>query len=168
LKIDLKIEPLKPHHDRSAFDYGVAGLNTYLQRYARQNASRDLGMTYVGVEAPEETRILGYYTLATGSVARDVLPEPGLPQYPVPTVLLARLAVDLSCQGKGMGGLLLANALHQALQTSALLGVFAVEVVALDETAHAFYVRHGFLPLADDPLHLYLPLKTLRSMAPPT
>lgn len=160
----MKIEPLKPYHDRRAFDCGVESLNVYLQRYARQNASRDLGRTYVVVEAEGEARIQGYYTLASGSVARDALPEPGLPQYPAPTVLLARLAVDVSRQGQGVGGLLLLNVLRLALQTSDLLGVFAVEVVALDDAARAFYSRYGFAPLLDDPLHLYLPLKTIREM----
>ncbi len=160
----MKIEPLLAHHDRTGFDCGVDSLNIYLQRYARQNASRDLGITYVAVDSSGESHIQGYYTLANSSVARDAFPEAGLPQYPVPTVLLARLAVDVSQQGKGIGGLLLANALRLALQTSGLLGVFAVEVVALDESARAFYLRYGFMPLLDDPLHLYLPMKAIRKM----
>lgn len=163
----LKIEPLTTHHDRSGFDCGVDSLNVYLQRFARQNAARDLGKTYVAVEAPGVARIQGYYTVASGSVARASLPEPGLPQYPVATALLGRLAVDKSQQGKGVGGLLLANALRLALQTSEQLGLFAVEVAALDEAARTFYLRSGFVPLLDDPLHLYLPLKTIRAMGLP-
>jgi GNAT superfamily N-acetyltransferase len=82
----------------------------------------------------------------------------------VPVVLLARLAVDASAQGKGLGEGLLLDALQRALDLSAGLGVHAVEVDALDESAAAFYRKYGFTPLLDDPLHLYLPLTTVEQV----
>ena len=69
----MNIEPLSADHDRSAFDCGEPSLNDYLQRYARQNDERHLGRTYVAV-APGQKRVLGYYTLSTGAVARETLP----------------------------------------------------------------------------------------------
>ena len=160
----LRIEPLQSRHDRSTFDCGVVSLNEYLKRYARQNAAKDLGVTYVAVSVPEVTFIAGYYTLVGSAVARAVLPEAGLPNYPIPSALLGRLAVDQSQQGQGVGRLLLLDALRRAQRMSETMGLFAVEVVALDEAARAFYLKHGFLPLQDDALHLYLPIKTVRQM----
>ena len=158
------IELLASHHNREAFDCSVESLNVYLKRFARQNADKNLGLTYAAVAAPEDPLIAGYYTLAAGSVTRADLPESGLPNYPIPSALLGRLAVDKTQQGKGIGGLLLIDALQRAAASSTALGLFAVEVLALDEAARAFYLRYGFAPMTDDPLHLYLSIKAVRKM----
>ena len=84
-----------------------------------------------------------------------------MPKHPVPVVLLARLAVDQSVQGKGLGEGLFLDALQWTLDLSAGLGVHAVEVDALNDTATRFYRKYGFTPLVDDPLHLYLPIATV-------
>lgn len=108
--------------------------------------------------------MIGYCTLAAGAVAFEHLPAGAsrkLPKHPVPVVLLARLAVDRPAQGKGLGEGLLVDALQRAVRLSAGLGVHAVEVDALDDTAAAFYRRYGFVPLLDDPLHLSLPIATV-------
>lgn len=160
----MRIEPLQPRHDRSAFDCGVASLNEYLKRYARQNAAKDLGVTYAAVAAPEATLIAGYYTLVGSAIARAVLPEAGLPNYPIPSALLGRLVVDQTQQRQGLGRLLLLDALRRAQRMSETIGLFAVEVLALDAAARAFYLRYGFLPLQDDALHLYLSMKIIRQM----
>ena len=160
----LRIESLQPRYDWGAFDCGVTSLNEYLKRYARQNAAKDLGVTYVAVALPEATFISGYYTLVGSAVARTVLPETNLPNYPIPSALIGRLAVDQTQQGQGLGRLLLLDALRRAQRLSETMGLFAVEVVALDEAARAFYLKYGFLPLQDDALHLYLPIKTIRQM----
>ena len=163
----LNIEPLATHHDRAGFDCGAASLNDYLKRYARQNAAKDLGVTYVAVAAPGAASVAGYYTLIGSSLARAAVPEPGLPNYPVPAALLGRLAVDQAQQGRGLGRLLLLDALRRAQQMSEGIGLFAVEVVALDEAARAFYEKYGFLSLQDDAFHLYLSMKTIRRMSLP-
>jgi len=161
------IEPLATGHDRAGFDCGVESLNSYLKRYARQNADRDLGVTFVAVAEPGGSGpVLGYYTLATGSVARDTVPPNAgsLPRYPVPTALLGQLAVDKSEHGAGLGKRLLLDALRRAQNAAEQMGIYAVEVVAKDQAARAFYERYGFQPLLDDTLHLYLPMKTLRKL----
>ena len=160
------IEPLTSRHNREAFDCGVESLNVYLKRFARQNADKNLGVTYAAVLTPGASFIAGYYTLAASSIVRTDLPETGLPNYPIPSALLGRLAVDKQQQGKGIGGLLLVDALRRANVSSEALGLFAVEVLALDDTARAFYRRYGFAPMTDDPLHLYLPIKAIRKMFP--
>jgi GNAT superfamily N-acetyltransferase len=75
--------------------------------------------------------------------------------------LLARLAVDKSAQGLRLGETLLLDALQRSLDLSQRLGIHAVEVDAIDETAAAFYAKYGFSPLIDDPPHLYVPIATL-------
>ncbi len=158
------IEPLSKHHCRASFDCGQESLGTYLKQYGRQNDERGLSRTFVAVEAAGEATILGYYTLSNGSVFFENLPAERLPRYPIPTVLLARLAVDKSHQGRGLGRILLLDALRRAARVSQEAGVFAVEVVALNEEARGFYLKYGFQSLADDRMHLCLTLKTIRRL----
>jgi GNAT superfamily N-acetyltransferase len=80
----------------------------------------------------------------------------------VPTIRLARLAVDSRFRGKGLGADLLVHALRTALRASTQVGAFAVEVDAKDAAAVAFYIHHGFTGLEDDSRHLYLSIRTAR------
>jgi GNAT superfamily N-acetyltransferase len=160
------IEPLDRSHDRKSFCCGKAPLDTFLKTLAGQYERRRVGRTFVAT-AQGEKRVVGYYTTAAGSFALNSLPEAsrqGLPKHPLPTVHLGRLAVDLSCQGKGLGETLLFHFLHKALEVSQELGVFAVDVWALDEQACRFYLKYGFIRLEDAPEHLYLPLQTVGEM----
>ncbi len=116
---------------------------------------------------PGGSRVIGYYTLAAGAVSFERLPVEAarkLPRHPVPVVLLARLAVDVTARGEGLGEALLLDALDRALRLSASLGIHAVEVDALDDAAAGFYRKYGFISLADDPLHLYLPMATIEQI----
>jgi predicted N-acetyltransferase YhbS len=158
---DFQIERLdRGKHQRGAFLCGKAPLDDFLKSLVNQYEKRRLGKTFVLVR-PGENRVLGYYTLASGSVPFEHLPAKlakKLPKHPVPVVLLARLAVDQTVHGKGLGAALLADALARIGGFSESLGIFAVEVHAIDGDAKAFYERFDFLPLADADLHLYLPL----------
>ena len=158
------IEPLAAHHERAGFDCGVDAMNHYLRQYARQNDAKGISRTYIGVESPGDAAIVGYYTLAASSVQFENLPVRQLPHYPIPMILLARLAVGLSHQGQGVGRELLFNALSRCQQVAGEIGVLGVEVVALNDNARRFYFQHGFSALADDPLHLYITLKTIRQI----
>jgi GNAT superfamily N-acetyltransferase len=138
-------------------------LDNFLRTLVSQYEKRRLGRTHVVVR-PGEKRVLGYYTLASGAVSFANLPEQAtkkLPRHPVPVILLARLALDQSVQGQGLGGFLLADALRRCLSLAGQLGVHAVEVDAIDDQAKAFYERYGFVALQDNPLHLYLPMATI-------
>ena len=157
---DLTIELLTEKHDRASFDCGEPSLNEYLQRFARQNAALFLGRTYVLVVAGQ-VRIEGYYTVSSGSVAREDMPEKRLPRYPVPVVLIGRLAVDRQAQGQGFGEFLLLDALKRSAQLAQHLGIYAVVVDALNEPARHFYRKYGFAETADDPMRLYLPIKKI-------
>ena len=110
---------------------------------------------------PDETEVRGYYTLLSGSISFDILPEK-LPRYPIPTVHLARLAVDLKMRGQRLGEVLLVDALERSVLVTAEIGIYAVELYAKTEAAKKFYLKYGFVELKDDDKHLYLPLETLR------
>ena len=154
------VEPLATQHDRAAFDCGEASLNEFLHRYARQNDEKGLGRTYVAL-LPDNPHIYGYYTIASGTIRFDVIPEK-LPRYPIPVVHLGRLAVDQAARGQGLGKALLADALTRAASIALQLGIYAIEVYALNDAAKEFYLKFGFTPLLDEEKHLYLSLKKLR------
>lgn len=159
MKLDFRIEPLEKRHRRAMFDCGEPALNQFLQQYARQNAARGLGKTFVAV-IPGDTEVLGYYTLSSGSLSFAVVPQK-LPRYPIPTVHLGRLAVDLKMQGQRLGELLLIDALERTVYISKEIGIYAVELHALTSKAKQFYLEFGFVPLNDDDNHLYLPIESL-------
>jgi GNAT superfamily N-acetyltransferase len=158
-----QIEPLDRSHEREEFCCGKAPLDEFLRALVSQYEKRRLGRTYVAVLPPQK-RVWGYYTLASGSVPFQNLPKEiakKLPKHPVPVVHLGRLAVDQSVHGQGLGKELLKDALQRCLALADQLGIFAVEVLAIDATARDFYTRYGFQPLPDHDLHLFLPLKTI-------
>jgi GNAT superfamily N-acetyltransferase len=160
------IEPLGKHHRREKFDCGEESLNTFLRAHAGQNARKDISRTYVAV-AEATGAVAGYYTLSSGSVAFENLPDEAagrLPRYPVPVAHLGRLAVDLQYRGQGLGGILLVDALKRVLSSANQIGIYAVTVEALNATAKQFYEAHGFLKLRDDEKHLFLPMATIRKL----
>jgi GNAT superfamily N-acetyltransferase len=163
---DWQIERLARHHERSGFSCGKPPLDDFILRLVTQYEKRNLGRTYVAVRQGE-SQIRGYYTLASGAVPFQNLPEPAakkLPKHPVPVVLLARLAVDQSAQGQGLGEALLLDALRRSASLADKLGIHAVEVDAIDQQAKCFYEKHGFVPLLDDKLHLFLPTATIHDV----
>jgi predicted GNAT family N-acyltransferase len=158
------IEPFGKQHERAGFSCGIVALDDFLHTRVSQYEKRGLGKTFVAVPKVAKN-ILGYYTLAAGSVNFEHLPPVAsskLPKHPIPVVLLARLAVDLSAQGMRLGEGLLLDALQRSLDLSSSLGVYAVKVDAIDVAAAKFYRKYGFAALLDDPLHLYLSLATVK------
>ncbi|MGD0463431.1 MAG: GNAT family N-acetyltransferase [Tepidisphaeraceae bacterium] len=106
--------------------------------------------------------------MSTGSVRFDVIPDHAkkrLPKYPIPTVHIGRLAVDVKFQGKGLGETLLVEALRKAATASSSVGVYAVDVIALHDRARSFYLKYGFVEMLDQPLHLFLPIAAARAAA---
>jgi GNAT superfamily N-acetyltransferase len=160
-------ERLDRSHQRAGFASGKEPLDRFLTSLVSQYEKRRLGSTYVAVE-PGQKRVMGYYTLAAGSVAFEELPASAtkkLPHHPIPVALLARLAVDGTVQGRGLGGLLLADAVTRCLRLSEQLGLYAVTVDAIDESARGFYEKHGFVAMPDAPLRLYLPISMVEDGA---
>jgi len=161
-----RVEALARKHDRSDFDCGRDSLNNFLKRHAAQNARKDISRTYVCLPDDSDV-VIGYYTLSSGSVSFKALPTDvgrRLPRYPVPTAHLGRLAVAAEFQGRGLGGMLLVDALRRVEALGDQIGICAVTVYALDDEACEFYRAYGFLTLRDDPHHLLLPLATIRKL----
>src|SRR5208337_3096221 len=153
---------LEKGHDLSAFDCGVPRLNDYLRKYALTNHQNRSARTYV---AERGERVVGYYTLAAGSVGREETPRrvaKGLGQYPVPVILLARLAVNMSEGGRGLGGGLVKDAILRAAQAADIIGVRALLTHAKDEAAKTFYQHFGFEPSPVNELHLFLLMKDIQ------
>ena len=146
------------------FDCEVQILNRYLQKHAYQAQQGEGARTYVTFD--ENGKIAGYFTLAYGSVEHAKAPErvtKGLPKHPIPVILLARLAVDKSCKGRGLGAELLRDAMLRTLNAADIAGLRAIVVDAKDESAKTFYQRYGFEPFRDDPMRLSHILKDVRA-----
>ena len=156
-------EPLGPEHDRAGFSCGEPALDDYLRRRAAQDVRRRVARVFVALEGASGT-IAGYYTLSAASFARQQLPEAAakrLPHYPVPAAIIGRLAVDQRYQGRGVGELMLADAIKRVLRASEALAVHALVVDAKNDRAKAFYERYGFVAFVDAPNRLYLPLASI-------
>jgi predicted GNAT family N-acyltransferase len=141
----------------------VAELDEYLWRRAGQDAKRKVAAPFVLVDV--RGAILGYYTLSAYSIRLDTLPETlrrRLPRYPlVPATLLGRLAAAGACRGRGLGRLLLMDALHRSWRNTAAVASAGVVAEAQDDTARSFYLHHEFLPLSDHPGRLFLAMGTI-------
>lgn len=159
------IERLCSRHNRAEFACGEETLDRYFRQQAGQDAGRNLGVTYVAVESGQSGDVLGYYTLATGCVQPENVPEKHIPpRRAVPVILLGRLAVAKSAQGRRIGETLLMDALRRCEELSQRAGMFAVVVDALHDRARDFYLRYGFAELGDSPLHLYMTIKDIRKL----
>lgn len=164
----LIIEPLGSHHDRTVFSCGEPALDFYLQRQASQDIRRHVAQVFVALgDGPG--KIAGYYSLSAASFEKDELPQAlakRLPHYPVPAAILGRLAVDHACQGRGLGEILLLDAIRRVVRASATLMVYAVIVDAKNDRAVAFYERYGFRAFASEQRRLFLPLETFEKLGP--
>lgn len=149
---------------RKGFSTSSPELDQYLKTHARRDMARDVTTVWI-LRDLVENQIAGYYTLNSYSVRLTALPDAvkaQLPRYEqIPVVLLGRLAVATRYQHRGLGGALLVNALKRAHQGSRQIGAMGVLVHAKDEKAARFYVRYGFVRLADNPLHLVLAMGTI-------
>lgn len=134
------------------FDCGKPSLNDWLLRHARQAQGSGSARTFAAVEeknAADECRVGGYYSLTVGQVDTLQVPErirKGMGQYPIPVVLLARLAVDRRYQGQGIGPALLRDAITRAVAIADQAGVRALMTHPLDADAARFYLTFGFSP----------------------
>lgn len=147
------------------FDCGVSELNNYLKKFAYQN--HQAGSSRVYIVTGEENKVVAFYTLSFGSISYSDAPDrvkKGLGKYPVPVILLARLAVDKTQQGKGLGQALVKDAILRAYQASEIAGLRAILIHAKDEQAKNFYEQFGFSPSPIDKFHLYLLMKDIKNI----
>lgn len=164
----LKIEPLDSRkHVRSDFSCGKDSLDNYIRKQASQDLKRRVATVFVLLDDPE-LNVLAYYTLSAYTVDVTVLDQAfakHLPRYPLlPATLLGRLAVDSRQKGQRFGELLLVDALRRSLDVAAQVASLAVIAEALDEEALNFYIKYGFQQFKQDPMKLFLPVKSIEEL----
>ena len=155
------VEPLgSKRHRRQDFDCGYPSLNRWLQSYASQSQRRDVARSFV--VADQDLNVVGYYTLVAGQVEHEAATQSvsaGISRhFPIPICLLARLAVDQTWQGRGIGSDLLRDSLRRAVAAGDQIGIRAVTVDAVDDRAAMFYRQYGFEPASSDNLTLMVPI----------
>lgn len=161
-----RLERLDEQHEVNSFESGNADLNGWFYRHALAAQQMDSARTFV---LTRQGQILGYFSLTMGSVLRAEAPAKlvrGLPSYPVGMVLLARLAVDRSQQGRGFGARLLAEALRKSVAAGEVVAARLIVVDAIADNAVRFYQRHGFIPAPEHPHRLYQRMKDVRASIP--
>jgi GNAT superfamily N-acetyltransferase len=158
--LEAEIRSLETNDDRSSFDCGVASLNDWLHKTAKQHQEKNLSRTFVAILPGDPHRIAGYYALAATSVETAGMSSKKLPRN-VSAVLLARLAVDKNNKGQGLGEYLLMHALDAVVRTATTVGVQCVVVDAINDDATNFYKKYGFESLTDKPLTLFLPVASI-------
>jgi GNAT superfamily N-acetyltransferase len=157
--LGVAIEPLTGRHDRARFSSGQPDLDDWFPRRAGQDEKRDVARVFVAVD--DALGIVGFYSLSSYTLALAELPAEiakKLPRYDaIPAALVGRLARDLRARGRGIGELLLADAVRRVLGAGRALAVFAIVVDAKDDDAADFYRSFGFRSFPGRPLRLFLP-----------
>lgn len=146
----VRIEPLSSSHDRDPFSCGNGVLDRYLRQQAGQDARRGIASVFIAIQIDQPSKVLGYFTLSAAVITPQDLPlelARRLPRQPVPAALIGRLAVDKSVARRGLGGVLLVDAINRAMVAAETVAMWAVAVDPIDDTARAFYAAFGFLAL---------------------
>ncbi|MBJ7898885.1 MAG: GNAT family N-acetyltransferase [Cyanobacteria bacterium RI_101] len=164
----LKIELLEiPRHLRSSFCCGKDSLDNYIRKQASQDLKRRISTIFVLRDDPE-LDVLAYYSLSSYAVDITALDQEfakRLPRYPqLPATLLGRLAVDHRHKGRGLGELMLVDALKRSFKASEQVASLAVIAEALDESVLDFYINYGFQQFKQNPMKLYLPMKSVEKL----
>ena len=152
----IQVDLLTGQHDRTNFECGEPSLNDWLARMALQQQTKNYARTRVVVESEVPTRILAYYTLLAHEIDTSQMPSSRKLPKRLPCVLLGRLAVDHSAQGRGFGRLMVVDAITRTRATIAEAAGIGLVVDALNERAAAFYRSFGFEAFKDDPQRLFL------------
>ncbi len=166
----LPTAPLSAAHNFAEFNCGERSLDTWLKKHALRNQELGSSRTFVTCPGGEPGHVAGYCSLTFASVQHEDTPpgvREGMPKYPIPVMLLARLAVDLDYRPPRkktrLGSALLKDALLRAVRAAEEGGLRALMVDALHEEARSFYQRFGFQPSPTHELQLFLPMSRIRA-----
>jgi ribosomal protein S18 acetylase RimI-like enzyme len=157
------IELLEKRHDCDDFDCGSEALNQFLRQTARQHIQKGISRTFVLVDTEQPNIIMGFFTLSLCEVRSATLSPQLAKKYPlqIPAVKLARLAVAQTFQCKGLGEILMVEAMQRAVIVADNAGGIDLFVDAKDAAAKVYYENYGFTSLEDNSLVMFLPLSTL-------
>lgn len=164
-RADIAFELLTSAHDVASFTCAKPDLHNYLRKHALTNVRTGYAQTYVAIDS-ETRKVLGYFSLSATSMEVKSLPREetaGMPKYPVPGVLLAKMARDISLDGsdRRLGEALLLEAMRTALIGGDRIGWRYFVVDAYDEDAKRFYVKYDFKPLPESPMRLIMAAATV-------
>lgn len=157
-------QPLSGEHRINGFESGVGSLDIWLVKHARAAAGAGSARTYVVLDQEQE-RVVGYHALSLASIEHADATErakKGMPKNPIPALLLARIAVDKTVQGKGIGAFLLKDAMTRALSVAEQAGMRMLLVHAVNNEARSFYEHFGFEASPTDAMNLQLLIKDIR------
>lgn len=162
----MKIQLLEKTHRRKNFICEEDSLTEYIRKQVSQDVRKRLATCFVATD--KEQNVIGYYTLSSESLGRELIPEKYLKQVPknynAPVILLGRLARDITTKGTGLGEHLLLDALFRSYQLSnESIGAMAVVVDPINETAVDFYKKYGFEQLPDSE-KMFLPMKVIEQL----
>ena len=154
--------PIAPSHRLEGFNCGEPTLDEWLTRRALKNQETGASRTYV---VCDDERVIAYYSLAAGAVTQSAatgkvrrnMPEPN------PVMILGRLAVDNQCKGLGLGRALLRDAMLRTVQAADLIGIRAILVHAISDSARTFYLANGFKESPLDPMMLMVTVAEVRA-----
>jgi GNAT superfamily N-acetyltransferase len=155
-------ERLAAHHNIDAFDSGVSSLDDWLKRRALQNQISGASRTFV---VCDNNTVVAYYALASSAIAPTATPgrfRRNMPD-PIPVVVLARLAISRSHQGKGLGRALLQDAAQRVIHAAETIGIRGLLVHAISDEAKAFYLRLGLELSPIEPMTLMTTVADLRA-----
>ena len=157
--------PFDAGRDAADFGCGTDALNVWLKKHALQAVGSGGARVFV-IEDAQQERVVGYHALSAASVTHTeatTRAAKGMPRHPIPAVLLARLAVDRTVQGHGLGAWLLRDAMLRTLSAAEELGIRVMLVHAVDDRAAAFYEQFGFERSPTDRLNLQMLVKDIRA-----
>jgi GNAT superfamily N-acetyltransferase len=157
-------QPLENEHRIEGFESGVVSLDIWLLKHARAAAGAGSARTYVVIDSEQE-RVVGYHALSVASIAHREATDrarKGMPRNPIPAMLLARLAVDRTVQGKGIGAFLLKDAMSRGVSVAEQAGIRLLLAHAVNDEARSFYEHFDFEASPSDPMNLQLLVKDIR------
>lgn len=155
-----KPEPLNSKHNLTEFSCGNETLDDWLIKRALKNQKNGASRTFV---IEQNNQVIGYYALASGSIERLSTPKNltrNMPE-PIPVAILARLAVDIKYQNQNLGSRLLRDAMKKILYASNKIGIKAMMVHAISESAKMFYLQFGFKESPNNPMLLFYSVKDI-------
>ncbi|EMA4784010.1 GNAT family N-acetyltransferase [Providencia huashanensis] len=153
-------------HNRAAFDCGESDLNNYLGQTANQHVKKEVARTFVLSDSTIPNKVVGFYALSITKVSLTELPPKLASLYPneVYCALISRLAVDLTEQNKGYGGVVLIDAVKRIIAAAEDMPVPMIIVDAKNTKAKKWYEGYGFKSLPNQPNRLFMPVKAARDM----